>query len=361
MRVADREGPAVFDRTPPTLREERAAVRADARRQVVERERFVRTERRAQRAHRATFPGPRRFRGLDRNGDGVVARAEWRGNDRSFANHDWNGDGILDGNEVIPAGHRTRVARVERFGFLERFVPLPQRFVAPVPIEVATVNVMEPVGFVALPSLASLSLPMEETRMETVFRTQGFGPIDVVVNRVSFTPVDRVLVTDRFVFLDSNRDRYVTYDEWAGPRPLFHTLDINRDRYLAPSELVISRPIVRDVTLVDRDRYVAFQLLDVDDDGVIAPWEWTGDMDVFFLLDYDGDGILGQSEYLGLVRTRPVPVRYIANGSLDLDGNGYVDRCEWVGDPYRFVSLDRNHDGRLRPFEAVTGSLLVRI
>ena len=27
-------------------------------------------------------------------------RSEWRGNDRSFANHDWNGDGQLSGNEV---------------------------------------------------------------------------------------------------------------------------------------------------------------------------------------------------------------------------------------------------------------------
>ncbi|HXT19764.1 MAG TPA: hypothetical protein VN923_03355 [Thermoanaerobaculia bacterium] len=307
----------------------------------------------------AAFPGQRRFRGLDVNADGMIARAEWRGNDRSFANHDWNGDGILDGNEVIPAGRR--VARTARFSFLERFVPLPQRFVAPVPITVSTVA-LESVSFVPLPSFGEVfPRSFEETRMETVFRTQGFGPIDVAIGRMSFTPVDRVLVTDRFVFLDSNRDRYVAYDEWSGPRPLFRTLDLNRDRYLAPSELVVTRPIVRDVTLVDRDRYVAFQLIDVDDDGVIAPWEWTGDMDVFFLLDVDGNGVLGQSEYLGLVRTRPVPVRLIADGALDLDGNGYVDRCEWVGDPYRFVSLDLNGDGRLRPYEAVTGSLLIRL
>jgi hypothetical protein len=336
----------------------------------VERERFPRQERQARRAdgafvrqpraQRAVFPGPRRFRGLDGNGDGVIARAEWRGNNRSFANHDWNGDGILDGNEVVPAGARTRVARVERFPFLERFVPLPPRFVAPVPIEVATVNVAS-AELVPLPSFAALRLPIEETRLETVFRTQGFGPVDLVVNRVSFTPVDRVLVTDRFVYLDSNRDRFVTYDEWAGPRPLFRTLDTNRDRYLAPSELVVSRPIVRNVTLVDRDRYVAFQLLDVDDDGVVAPWEWTGDMDVFFLLDVDNDGLLGQSEYLGLVRSRPVPVRLVAGGALDLDNDGCVERYEWVGDPYRFVSLDLNGDGRVKPAEAVAGALLAAI
>jgi Ni/Co efflux regulator RcnB len=47
-------------------------------------------------------PGQMRFRGMDRNGDGRISRAEWRGNDQSFANHDWNGDGILSGDEVRP-------------------------------------------------------------------------------------------------------------------------------------------------------------------------------------------------------------------------------------------------------------------
>jgi Ca2+-binding EF-hand superfamily protein len=41
-----------------------------------------------------------RFRGMDRNGDGVITRAEWRGNDRSFDVHDRNRDGILSGDEV---------------------------------------------------------------------------------------------------------------------------------------------------------------------------------------------------------------------------------------------------------------------
>src|SRR5213595_2410467 len=41
-----------------------------------------------------------RFQGLDRNHDGVITRAEWRGNDRSFQNEDWNGDGVLSGEEV---------------------------------------------------------------------------------------------------------------------------------------------------------------------------------------------------------------------------------------------------------------------
>jgi len=41
-----------------------------------------------------------RFRGMDRNGDGVITRAEWRGNSNSFRVHDGNRDGILSGAEV---------------------------------------------------------------------------------------------------------------------------------------------------------------------------------------------------------------------------------------------------------------------
>jgi Ca2+-binding EF-hand superfamily protein len=47
--------------------------------------------------------GSGRFNGLDRDGDGVITRSEWRGNDRSFQNHDWNRDGVLSGDEVRSA------------------------------------------------------------------------------------------------------------------------------------------------------------------------------------------------------------------------------------------------------------------
>jgi len=45
-----------------------------------------------------------RFRGLDRNNDGIITRNEWRGDHGSFLNHDWNGDGVLSGGEVRPDG-----------------------------------------------------------------------------------------------------------------------------------------------------------------------------------------------------------------------------------------------------------------
>ena len=41
-----------------------------------------------------------RFSGMDRNRDGVVTRAEWRGNNESFRQHDRNSDGVLAGEEL---------------------------------------------------------------------------------------------------------------------------------------------------------------------------------------------------------------------------------------------------------------------
>src|SRR5688572_17698811 len=47
-----------------------------------------------------------RFRGMDSINDGTITRAEWRGNDRAFRNQDWNGDGVLSGDEVRRGAQR---------------------------------------------------------------------------------------------------------------------------------------------------------------------------------------------------------------------------------------------------------------
>jgi hypothetical protein len=53
-----------------------------------------------------------RFLGMDANHDGVITRAEWSGGDVSFAAHDWNGDGVLSGNEVRPGAQPSAVVVV---------------------------------------------------------------------------------------------------------------------------------------------------------------------------------------------------------------------------------------------------------
>ena len=52
-----------------------------------------------------------RFRGMDRNNDGVIARSEWNGNTIAFNNQDWNNDGVLSGEEVRQGGQRQQAGR----------------------------------------------------------------------------------------------------------------------------------------------------------------------------------------------------------------------------------------------------------
>ena len=363
---------------------------------------------------------PMRFRGLDRDGDGRVTRWEWRGNDVSFSNHDWNGDGVLRGVEVRPGAARTRpipwrsrvvewapqvtraaqpwprvterwvvrqriqaiwpwLTRAERNHVAGDFSPpvdelerrvwerqrraeltgqrlswfAPQRW-----LPWADPFVVEPVVRVARP----IALPplhdfvwtgFDEGLYERQLRVHDFGPVDLIVSRVDLDPVDRVMVVDRFSAYDMDRDRYLSMREWPGSRPLFYDLDRDHDRRLVLDDMLVARPRLEPVLAVDRERYVAFHLLDVDDDGVLAPWEWSGDIDLFFLLDGDNDGVLEQNEYLGMARRQRIPLR-VAYGA-DLDGDRRLVPVEWVGDPYRFARLDIDDDGEIEPVEALVG------
>jgi Ca2+-binding EF-hand superfamily protein len=69
-----------------------------------------------------------RFRRLDANNDGLIARNEWRGNTRSFQGYDWNGDGVLSGDEVNVDGVRPanvaeapndEIGNADRFDYLD--------------------------------------------------------------------------------------------------------------------------------------------------------------------------------------------------------------------------------------------------
>jgi len=242
-------------------------------------------------------------------------------------------------------------------------VPLP-RIALPRPLTtlpgwiVATQSL--PVPLRPLPPLPrGMPFAFDENGLERVIRIDGFAPVARLLDRLPAAPVDRVLVADRFAALDRDRDGAVGRDEWPGTPSLFRRLDRNRDGFLLPGELAASDPRLAAARLLDRDRYVAFNLLDVDDDGLIAPWEWTGDMDVFFRLDSSGDGALSAAEYLGLLpASRSLPVRLALNGALDVDGDGAVERMEWVGDPYRFGRLDLDRDGKIERWEAFAGWLL---
>src|SRR6185503_8874550 len=57
-----------------------------------------------------------RFRGMDRNNDGVITRREWQGTNAAFDNEDVNGDNRLSGDELRPEG-RGRGRRAADYDF----------------------------------------------------------------------------------------------------------------------------------------------------------------------------------------------------------------------------------------------------
>ena len=112
-----------------------------------------------------------RFHGLDKNHDGVVTRAEWNGDGRSFAHHDWNHDGRLSGAEIDPAAPRQEPLHA-------RPLPLP-----PAP-------------------------PAAKAHTES----------------------DEVLFARR----DTNHDQRISRSEWVGDAVTFERLDFNKDGWLSP-------------------------------------------------------------------------------------------------------------------------------
>ena len=54
-------------------------------------------------AHTASAQSKAEIQGMDRDHDGVVTRAEWRGQEGAFRLHDTNRDGVLSGAEVWDA------------------------------------------------------------------------------------------------------------------------------------------------------------------------------------------------------------------------------------------------------------------
>lgn len=64
------------------------------------------TKRKVEEARRAGDSDRMKIKGMDTDNNGAITRAEYRGDDSSFAHHDWNNDGVLSGEEVRPGAHK---------------------------------------------------------------------------------------------------------------------------------------------------------------------------------------------------------------------------------------------------------------
>ncbi len=218
-----------------------------------------------------------RFAEMDRNDDRTITRAEWHGSDRSFAVHDWNGDGVLSGDEVRVGGKRPPRATDDRpFDSEEREYEFDDWTAR---------------GFTSVDHNHDGRI----TRDEWHFDREGFRRADHngdgVLSRAEFLAEDREDDDreDRFENLDLNGDNRVSRNEWHGTAARFTALDANRDG-------VISR-----VEMMGPDAPPElFSSVDVNRDRVITTDEWHWSRASFQARDLDRNGRLTREEFNGV-------------------------------------------------------------
>jgi Ca2+-binding EF-hand superfamily protein len=211
-----------------------------------------------------------RFQAMDTNHDGVITRREWRGNDRSFRNHDWNNDGILSGDEVRPGARRE--------------TPWDDR-------DIETAIEREDDWTDARFRTLDHNNDGRLSRSEWHAGAELFSRIDRnrdnVISNAEFKGGEDDDREDRFADLDVNRDGRLTRNEWHGSTAVFDALDANRDAVLTRVEAVGTEGGTRD----------EFRNVDVDGDGAIARNEWHWNAAAFDRLDANRDGRLSRQEW----------------------------------------------------------------
>ena len=161
-----------------------------------------------------------RFRGMDRNNDGVIARAEWRGNQQAFENQDWNNDGVLSGEEIQAAGSGQAANRPARR--VERFETLDAN-------NNGRIEPREWTGTVA-------AFNRLDTNNDNVLsRAEMVGNAADEQAGVAVGGQARDL---RFESLDANNNGRIEPREWNGTVDAFNRLDVNNDNAVTRAEMM---------------------------------------------------------------------------------------------------------------------------
>ena len=211
-----------------------------------------------------------RFQAMDVNHDGVVTRKEWRGNDRSFRNHDWNDDGVLSGDEVRPGAQReTRWDDRDVETAIERETDWTDA------------------RFRTLDHNNDGRLSRSEWHAGNELFSRIDRNRDNAISPAEFKGGDDDDREDRFADLDSNRDGRLTRNEWHGSVAVFDALDANRDGVLTRAEAIGTGGETRD----------EFRSVDVNSDGAITRNEWHWNTSAFDRLDANRDGRLTRQEW----------------------------------------------------------------
>jgi Ca2+-binding EF-hand superfamily protein len=217
-----------------------------------------------------------RFSEMDSNRDGQIVRAEWRGSTQSFKVHDWNGDGVLSGDEVRPGAARTRRMEEEDY----------------TPGNVNSTLTWSDADFRSLDRNNDRRITPAEWYydVETFRRADRNG--DGVLSAAEFFAPEDDDRNDSFEYLDVNGNGRIELNEWHGSAAEFRRLDRNRDNVLSRAEVLGSAPAA--ATPPD-----LFATLDADGDAMISPVEWRWSLRSFYQQDTNDDGFVTRNEFTG--------------------------------------------------------------
>jgi Ca2+-binding EF-hand superfamily protein len=147
---------------------------------------------------------------LDTNRDGVIERNEWRGTPNSFRLHDWNGDGVLSGDEVRS----------------DAFPPANSR----------------QANDYSMPNSDRFSY-LDVNNNGTIDRSEWDGSLDAFYRldrnndgRLSRAEFSSVQSSSPFAAIDTNRDGRISLGEWPYSHRSFDQQDVNGDGVITPNE-----------------------------------------------------------------------------------------------------------------------------
>ncbi len=286
------------------------------------------------------------FSTMDRNGNGVIDRGEWRSDlaPASFARLDRNHDGVVTRDEFanpLPVG-----SPEARFGEMDRNVD----------------------GAISRTEWRGESLPFDVVDRNHDNRIT----IDEYLNQPPGYGSGTGTLEWRFAQLDRNHNGVLSRGEWRGEALPFDAVDRNGDNRITLDEY-LNQPADGYNYGPGMDRLEArFAQMDRNRDGVVSRSEWR-DSASFRTVDRNNDGVVTLREYLNAPVVYEQPSGYNPPSGdqygtsrstqfrdLDRNGNGYIERREWPYDLAEFDSMDRNGDGRLTPYEYDSAQVTTR-